>query len=331
MRAHAGKQPQRVQPRSSPEAQARKPALLRTAFAAIVATCAPLHRRAEPWPARSLPRRVQCVVVRLRCDTDRGTGERVSISTSSDLIVRQEPARPPGPGPAVPVARPVSPLFRLRSAQPTRRAVVHLQATGDPVVPADLAAWFTERSCHFYLFGLRLPASVRPWRSASRAAERAFAELDAVCAHVRAADGVAHVIVSAQGRAAAVAARWCDRRSGSQSGRDAMSAWRQPGADALILYQPVWPAGARVGLDISCPVLVMSGEASRPLRPLRRSGVAVHLGSHVTSVQLPEYAGLARPAGLAGVAGGPASPAFFAELGRWLGAYMYGQRADQLL
>jgi hypothetical protein len=31
------------------------------------------------------------------------------------------------------------------------------------------------------------------------------------------------------------------------------------------------------------------------------------------------------------VAGGPASRAFFAELGRWLGAYMYGQRADQLL
>jgi hypothetical protein len=253
----------------------------------------------------------------------------VTISTSTDVIVRQEPGLLPGPHPAAPVARPVSSLFRLRSAQPTRRAVVHVQATGDPVVPADLAAWFTERSCHFYLFGLRLPAAVRPWRSASRAAERAFAELDAVCAHVRATDGVEHVIVSAQGHAAAVAARWCDRRSGSsESGRDAMSASRQPGADALILYQPVWPAGARVGLDIPCPVLVMSGEASHPLR---RPGVAVHLGSHVTSVQLPEYAGLARPAGLAGVAGGPASPAFFAELGRWLGAYMYGQRADQLL
>jgi hypothetical protein len=225
----------------------------------------------------------------------------------------------------------VSPLFRLRSAQPSRRAVVHVQATGDPVVPADLAAWFTERSCHFYLFGLRLPASVRPWRSASRAAERAFAELDAVCAHVRAADGVEHVIVSAQGRAAAVAARWCDRRSGGESGRDARSAPRQLAADALILYQPVWPPGARVGLDISCPVLVMSGEAVRSLRSLRRPGVAVHLGGHVTAVQLPEYAGLARPAGLAGVAGGPASPAFFAELGRWLGAYMYGQGADQLL
>jgi hypothetical protein len=252
----------------------------------------------------------------------------VSISTSSDVIVGQEPALPSGADLAARVARPISPLFRLRSAQPSRRAVVHVQATGDPVVPADLAAWFTERSCHFYLFGLRLPASARPWRSAGRAAERAFAELDAVCAYVRAADGVEHVIVSAQGRAAAVAARWCDRRSGSESGRDVLSASPQPGADALILYQPVWPTGARVGLDISCPVLVMSGEASRSLR---RPGVAVRLGGHVTSVQLPEYAGLASPAGLAGVAGGPASPAFFAELGRWLGAYMYGQHADQLL
>jgi hypothetical protein len=256
----------------------------------------------------------------------------VSISTSRDVIVRQEPALLPGPDSAAAVARPVSPLFRLRSAQPSRQAVVHVQATGDPVVPADLAAWFTERSCHFYLFGLRLPtASVRPWRSAGRAAERAFAELDAVCAHVREADGVERVIVSGQGRAAAVAARWCDRRGGSEFGRDALSAPRPAAADALILYQPVWPAGARVELDISCPVLVMSGEASRSLRPLRRQGVAVHLGGHVTSVQLPEYAGLARPTGLAGVAGGPASPAFFAELGRWLGAHMCAQQADRLL
>ncbi|MGB6453309.1 MAG: hypothetical protein WBH47_02360 [Streptosporangiaceae bacterium] len=256
----------------------------------------------------------------------------MSISTSRDVIaVGHEPLLEPGPDGAPPAARPVSALFRLRSAQPSRRAVVHLQATGDPVVPADLAAWFTERSCHFYLSGLRLPpASARPWRPASHAVERAFAELDAVCAHVRNADGVEHVIVSAQGRAAAVAARWCDRR-GSELSADVLSALRPPAADALILYQPAWPLGARVRLDISCPVLVLSGTPSRSLRLLRRPGEAVHLGGHVTSLQLPEYAGLASPAGLAGVAGGPASRAFFAELGRWLGAYMYGQPAGQLL
>jgi hypothetical protein len=207
---------------------------------------------------------------------------------------------------------------------------VHLQATGDPVVPADLAGWFTERSCHFYLSGLRLPsASVRPWRPVSRAAERAFAELDAVCAYIRAADGVQHLIVSAQGRAAALAAHWCDRRGRER--RDMLSPAGPPAPDALILYQPGWPAGARVRLDISCPVLVLSGAASRSLRWLRRPGEAAHLGGHVTSLQLPGYAGLASPTGLAGVAGGVASRAFFAELGRWLGAYMYEQAAGQLL
>jgi hypothetical protein len=259
------------------------------------------------------------------------TGERVSISTSRDVIMRHQPT-PHGQDPAAAVARPASRLFRLRSAQPSRRAVVHLQATGDPVVPAGLASWFTERSCHFYLFGLRLPAtSVRPWLPASRAAERAFAELDAVCAHVREADGVEHVIVSAQGRAAAVAARWCGRADASEPGLDGISAARQPAADALILYQPVWPAGTRVQLDIACPVLVLSGEAPRSLRWLRRPGVSAHLNGHVTSVQLPDYAGLARPAGLAGAAAGPASRALFAELGRWLGTYMYGEPAGQLL
>jgi hypothetical protein len=254
----------------------------------------------------------------------------VSISTSRDVRVGHEPALEPGPDPALVAARPASPLFRLRSAQPSRRAVVHLQATGDPVVPADLAAWFTERCFHFYLSGLRLPASVRPWRPAARAAERSFAELNAVCAHIRNADGVEHVIVSAQGRAAAVAARWCHRRGGNED-NDIGSAPQQRTADALILYQPVWPAGARVRLDISCPVLVLAGPASRPLHGLRRPGEAVRLGGHVTSLRLPEYAGLASPAGLVGVAGGPGSRAFFAELGRWLGTYMYGQAGDQLL
>jgi hypothetical protein len=254
----------------------------------------------------------------------------VSISTSRDVIVQQEPVLEPGPYPAPMAARPASALFRLRSAQPSRRAVVHLQATGDPVVPADLASWFTERCCNFYLAGLRLPsASMRPWRPTRRASDRAFAELDAICARVRHEDGAEHVIVSAQGRAAAIAARWCDRRGGE--GQDLFSAPRPRTADALILYQPVWPAGAWVRLDISCPVLVLSGPVLRSLRALRRPGEAVHLGGHVTCLRLPEYAGLASPAGLAGVAGGPRSRAFFAELGRWLGTYMYGQPVDQLL
>ncbi len=202
------------------------------------------------------------------------------------------------------------------------------------MVLADLAAWFTERSCHFYLSGLRLPARpVAPWRRSSQA-ERAFDELDAVCAHLRDADGIEHVIVSAQGRAAVTAARWCDRTD--RTGRSSRSAageaeWPRgaPAADALILYQPAWSPRARARLDIACPVLVLSG----PVRslPRRRPAAAVRLGGHVTWLQGADYAGLASPAGLAGVARGPASRVFFAELGRWLGAYMYGHPIDKLL
>ncbi len=48
-----------------------------------------------------------------------------------------------------------------RSALPSRRAVLHVQAAGDPAVPADLVSWFTERAFHFYLAGLRLPGQSR--------------------------------------------------------------------------------------------------------------------------------------------------------------------------
>src|SRR5215472_9534071 len=143
------------------------------------------------------------------------SGAQLSISTSRDAVTDYEAvltavgadlARPRPP-------RPNAALFRLRSAQPSRRAVLHLQAAGDPVVPADLAGWFTERACHFYLAGLRLPARLGRLRRPGRTAEGTFAELDAVDAHLREADGIEHVIVSAQGPAAVAAALWCARRA----------------------------------------------------------------------------------------------------------------------
>ncbi len=252
----------------------------------------------------------------------------MSISTTREVSTDHKPVLQPGPLTAPAAARPASAMFRLRSVQPSRRAVVHLQAAGDPVVPAGLATWFTERSCHFYLSGLRLPTrSVWPFRWDGRAEERVFGELDAVCAHLRDADGIEHVIVSAQGPAAVLAARWCDRRARARAAADGLRETCRPAADALILYQPAWSPSSRVRLDIDCPVLVLSGSAPRP----RRLAASVRLGGHVTWLQLPEYAGLASAAGLAGVAGGPASRAFFAELGRWLGAYMYGHPIDKLL
>jgi hypothetical protein len=206
--------------------------------------------------------------------------------------------------------------------------VLHLQAAGDPVVPADLAGWFTERACHFYLAGLRLPARMGRLRRAGRAAESIFAELDAVEAHLREADGIEHVIVSAQGPAAVAAALWCAREEASAPGSSsALSAARRT-ADALILYRPAWPPGPALKLDIACPVLVLCPAGGGRGRRLRRPAVPRQVAGHVTWLRLPEAGA---PAGISDLAGGAGRRVFFGELGRWLGAYMYGPPPDQLL
>ena len=102
-------------------------------------------------------------------------------------------------------------MFRRRSLQPSRRAVLHVQAAGDPAVPADLADWFTERAFHFYLAGLRLPGRVTlPARPGGHALGSACADLNAACARLRGDDGMGHVIVTAQRRGALAAALWSD-------------------------------------------------------------------------------------------------------------------------
>jgi hypothetical protein len=258
----------------------------------------------------------------------------LSISTSRDAVTEYEAmltaagadlARPRPP-------RPSAALFRLRSAQPSRRAVLHLQAAGDPVVPADLAGWFTERACHFYLAGLRLPARLGRLRRPGGAAERTFAELDGVTAHLRETDGIEHVIVSAQGPAAAAAALWCARRAAGAPQRGTAGSLLSPpstdAADALILYRPAWPPGRALRLDIACPVLVLCPAAGGRGRRLRRPAVPRQVAGHVTWLRLPDAGA---PAGMADLAGGASRQAFFAELGRWLGAYMYGPPPDRLL
>ena len=71
-------------------------------------------------------------------------------------------------------------MVRRRSAQSTRRAVLHVQAAGDAAVPGDMASWFTERAFHFYVAGARLPAAMaRSARHAERDLRPAFADLDA--------------------------------------------------------------------------------------------------------------------------------------------------------
>jgi alpha-beta hydrolase superfamily lysophospholipase len=232
---------------------------------------------------------------------------------------------PAAAGPAAAGAEPAAgpgstALFRRRSAHASRRGVLHLQGARDALAPPDLASWFTERGYHFYVAALRLPATAglarRPGR---KALARAFAELDARCEHLRTADGIDNVIVTAHGEGALAAARWCA----------APSSGSRP--DALILYAPSFGRGrraARRGLDIPCPVLVIGGTARRRSRLRRRPAAppaAIHLGSHVTWLRPADSE--ARPD-----AREPEDRRrFFDEMGRWLGAYMYGQVRDQLL
>ena len=145
-------------------------------------------------------------------------------------------------------ARPQTEIFRRSSAQPSRRAVLHVQAAEDPAAPADLGPGTPARAFHFYVAGLRLPALAPVGtRPAARFLAAAFADLDAACAHLRGADGMASLIVSASGRGAIAAALWC--------------AARPAAANALILLAPRLPAGTSLSLEIDCPALVLTDPA----------------------------------------------------------------------
>jgi Serine aminopeptidase, S33 len=261
-------------------------------------------------------------------------------------------------------------VLRRRSARPTKRAVIYPHWLRDAFVPADLAAWYTDRGFHFYVADLRVGAPAGPAtdRRAEAPAEY-FACLDAAVRHVRDADGIETVVLCAHTAGALIAALWCHARRGSLA------------PDALILISPEFgrtgswlarrgpastgpastgpastgPAGEmsgpargpqplltgaqrrlRRGLEIGCPVLVMSPSAgwdapggAGGLLAARRSLTAgratVRLGAHVTWLKLDgERPGQAWP-------DGPDRKRFFDELGRWLGAYLSGQVRDQLL
>jgi hypothetical protein len=214
-------------------------------------------------------------------------------------------------------------MFRRRSVQPTRRALLHVQAPGDPAVAPDLVRWYTERAFHFYLAGLRLLGPAPLPLLAGKPTRRlgpAFADLDAACAQLRAADSIDTVIVMASGRSAAAAALW--------------RAARPQAADALILHAPEFAGRPRVrragaGLDIDCPVLVVTWQGNE--RPRRPEPAAIQLGAHVTWRRLASGSALGSRSDAVGVTGVPGGQAYFDELGRWLGAYMYGLGRDQLL
>jgi alpha-beta hydrolase superfamily lysophospholipase len=193
-------------------------------------------------------------------------------------------------------------MLRRRSALPTRRSVLYLHSRPETFVPEDLVAWYTERGFHVYVADLR----PQEGRRADRSQAARFARLDAACRCLREAEGHDMIILTADSADAATAAQWCDAR------REA------GGPDALILSSPVFGRRLRRGLDIGCPVLVLStagGGASGQLRSRRaKDQGAVELGPHVTWLRLDSD-----------------RRQFFDEMGRWLGAYMYGGVRDQLL
>jgi hypothetical protein len=287
-----------------------------------------------------------------------GTGQNGAIDGYE--AIEASPGRPAA-------SRPATAMFRRRSAQPSRRAVLHLRVNGAAPAPADLASWYTERAFHFYLAGLRLPARTGQLaRKPARTLAATFAELDATCAYLRDVDGMTTVIVAADGIGALAAALWCDARRSAEP------------ADALILQNPDFGEKPRLSLDIACPVLVLSGAAEQAAPARRRrqqrhqpSAGAIRLGSHVTWLRIPAQGqadladeadtqplavtmangtaaggkpASAKPASAKRASGKPAADGptadgataadrsrYFDEMGRWLGAYMYGSVRDQLL
>jgi alpha-beta hydrolase superfamily lysophospholipase len=196
-------------------------------------------------------------------------------------------------------------MLRRRSALPSRRSVLYLHCRQDTFVPEDMVGWYTERGFHFYVADLRPEEGQRA--HGSRAGR--FDRLDAASKCLREAEGHDMIVLIADSADAATAARWCDAR------REA------GGPDALILSSPEFGRRLRRGLDIGCPVLVLSPAGAQPggrPRPRRsKDPRTIRLGQHVTWLRLDGEDDDRRQ--------------FFDEMGRWLGAYMYGPVRDQLL
>jgi len=217
-------------------------------------------------------------------------------------------------------------VFLRRSARPSRRAVLHLHDLTSSFAPADLARWYNERGFHFYVTDLDpTELGTAAHLRKARTARAWFATLESACRHLRDVDGIDAIILSADEEAAAPAALWCHARRAAVP------------VAALILSNPKFGRGLKGNLDIACPVLVISAASHQGTgydggRTARAAG-AVRLGQHVTWLYLDEPATGHR---LGAPGREPADPAsrqrlLFDEMGRWLGAYMYGKARDQLL
>jgi hypothetical protein len=236
-------------------------------------------------------------------------------------------ALPTAPG--VPAGTVGAAVFLRRSPRPSRRAVLHLHDLTGSFAPADLARWYNERGFHFYVTDFDMSAlDAGTRRRRARTVRACFATLDSACRHLREADGIDAIVLSADDEAAAPAALWCHARRAAGP------------VTALILSNPDFGRGLKARLDITCPVLVIaaSGEeraAAGGARKARANG-AIRLGQHVTWLYLDGVPATGRVSASHLPVLDPEAPAagrrrLFDEMGRWLGAYMYGKARDQLL
>jgi hypothetical protein len=244
----------------------------------------------------------------------------------------------------------------------SRRAVLYVHCLGDPYVQPELATWYLQRGFHFYVADLR---AARPRRREATLAEY-FGYLDAAVRQVREADGNATVLVSAHRAGAVIAALWCHARRAAGSPAALVMADPDFGPEqhwlsrllGVRLSGPARTGTARTatgrtattrtgtgpetraaemlpqaqrrlrrGLDIACPVLVLSPSAVNATArgPGYKAGPPARLGPHVTSLRLASAPpGLARP-------DRAARRRPYDELSRWLGAYLSAEIRDQLL
>jgi hypothetical protein len=241
-----------------------------------------------------------------------GTGEQVGLITEQAGAFEEYEAVALAQSSLA--ASPDTVVFLRRSARPSRRAVLHLVDLRGSFAPADMARWYNERGFHFYVTDLDVGETIAQAtrRRSARSAQAGFAVLDAARQYLREAGGIDAIILSADGPAAQVAARWCDARRAVRP------------VDALILSDPEF-GRVRGRLRIGCPVLVMSAASGHEAdagsrRREHHSHGDVSLGQHVTWLDIGDPA-----------IEQDARRRLFDEMGRWLGAYMYGQVRDQLL
>jgi alpha-beta hydrolase superfamily lysophospholipase len=243
-------------------------------------------------------------------------------------------------------------MVRRSCARRSSRAVLYVHCLQDQYVQPDLAAWYLERGFHFYVADLR---AARP-RSRDATMAEYFGYLDSAVRHVRDADGNRTVLVSAHQAGAVIAALWCHARRGRSAdaliladpdfgpgqhwlyrllgvhpqAAPAARTGARPGSGPEPRSADVLPRAQRKvrrGLDISCPVLVMSPSAVSAAVPgaAYRATAPARLGPHVTSLRLASAPpGLARP-------DRAARRRLYDELSRWLGAYISADVRDQLL